>query len=49
MSGDININILDNSNIVDNYLDTMANFNMISCINNYTRVSNNSKSCLDRS
>ncbi|KAF0696164.1 RNA-directed DNA polymerase from mobile element jockey [Aphis craccivora] len=48
ISGDIiNINILDNSNIVDNYLDTMANFNMISCINNYTRVSNNSKSCLD--
>lgn len=25
----------------------MANFNMILCINNYTRVSNNSKSCLD--
>jgi len=37
ISGDININVIDNSNIVNNYLDTMASFNLISCINNYTR------------
>lgn len=28
-------------------LDNMADFNMISCIKNDTRLSNNSESCLD--
>ena len=46
IAGDININIIDSDKSFD-YLNTMANHNYISCINKYTRITNNSNSCLD--
>lgn len=46
IAGDININII-NPDISFDYLNTMATHNFISCINESTRITNHSRSCLD--
>ncbi|KAF0706991.1 Reverse transcriptase domain-containing protein, partial [Aphis craccivora] len=46
IAGDININIID-PDISFDYLNTMATHNFISCINECTRITNHSSSCLD--
>lgn len=47
--GDINIDILTNKNRnkVDEYLNLLTSHHLVSCINDYTRISDTSKSCLD--
>jgi len=45
--GDMNINILEKSSDVSNYLNILASYNFISCIDSYTRVTDNTKSCID--
>lgn len=45
--GDINIDILTNNNISNAYLDSLYTFGYISQINEYTRVQQNSASCID--
>lgn len=45
--GDINIDILQNSDCSIEYMNILNEFGYISCINNYTRVQENQKSCLD--
>ncbi|KAF0705322.1 otoferlin-like [Aphis craccivora] len=45
--GDININILINSNISNDYLNIMARNGFLPCINNFTRETNRSKTCID--
>jgi len=45
--GDMNINILENSSDVSNYLNILASFNFISCIDSYTRVTDSTMSCID--
>jgi len=47
ISGDININIMKNTNISNDYLNIMARNGFIPCINNFTRVTNHSKTCID--
>jgi len=43
----INIDVLLNANISNDYPNIMASHNFISCINNYyARVSNTTKSCI---
>lgn len=46
IAGDLNINIMD-ANLSNDYLNIMAINNFISCINNFTRVTNTTKSCID--
>lgn len=46
IAGDMNINIMD-TYLSNDYLNIMASNNFISCINNYTRVTNTTKSCID--
>lgn len=46
IAGDLNINIMD-TNVSSDYLNIMASNNFISCINNFTRVTNTTKSCID--
>jgi len=46
IAGDLNINIMD-ANLSNDYLHIMASNNFISCINNFTRVTNTTKSCID--
>lgn len=46
IAGDININIQD-QNISSDYINTMASHKFVSCINESTRVTNNTKSCID--
>lgn len=43
----MNINILDNTCDVSKYLNILASSNFISCINNFTRITNVSKSCIE--
>lgn len=45
--GDININILKNSNKSNDYLNIIARNGYLTCINNFTRVTNLSGSCID--
>lgn len=45
--GDININILKNSNKSNDYLNIMARNGFLPCINNFTRETNSSGSCID--
>lgn len=45
--GDININILDNNDYSEEYLNILAENGYISTINTYTREQRNSKSCID--
>lgn len=46
--GDVNINIKNhNSNRSTRYLDMLATRGYISCINDYTRVTNETESCID--
>jgi hypothetical protein len=45
--GDININILEKLSNVSNYLNILATYNFISCIDSYTRVINTPISCID--
>jgi hypothetical protein len=45
--GDININIVRNSNTRNEYLNIIARYGFLSCINNFTRVSNHSKTCVN--
>jgi len=50
IAGDININIEKdkiNNPIQSEYLNTLYSFGFISCINDYTRISGNAKSCID--
>jgi len=47
LCGDININILDNTSVSNNFLDMMTGFNRVSYINTCTGCFNNSNSCLD--
>lgn len=42
--GDININIINNSNKSNDYLNIMARNGYLPCINNFTRVTNFSES-----
>lgn len=45
--GDINLDILKSNTNSEHYLNILAEHGYISCINNYTRITNNSKSCID--
>jgi hypothetical protein len=45
--GDMNINILEKSSDVSNYLNIMTSYNFISCFDSYTRVTETTKSCID--
>lgn len=45
--GDINIDIMKNSKISNEYLNIMAFNGFLPCINNYTRVTNYSQTCID--
>jgi len=47
IAGDMSTNILD-ANISDDFVNIMASQNFISCINNYTRILNTTKSCIDQ-
>jgi len=47
LCGDMNINILDNSGDISDYLNILASFNFFSCINNFTRVTDVLNSCID--
>lgn len=47
MCGDFNINILDNYIKTNDYLNILASRCFLSCINGYTRVVNNSATCID--
>jgi len=42
---DLNINIMD-ENLSNDYINIMASNNFISCINNFMRVTNTTKSCI---
>lgn len=46
IAGDININICD-QNLSNVYLNTMASYEFVYCINEYTRVTNSTQSCID--
>ncbi|KAF0747865.1 Uncharacterized protein FWK35_00020961 [Aphis craccivora] len=46
IGSDLSINIMD-ANLSNDYLNIMAINNFISCINNFTRVTNTTKSCID--
>lgn len=45
--GDINIDILSSEEAAEDYLNILNEEGFVSTINNYTRIQNNSKSCLD--
>lgn len=45
--GDINIDIMRNSNINNEYLNIMARNGFLPCINDCTRVTNHSNTCID--
>lgn len=45
--GDININILEDTATVNNYLNNMYQAGFLQCINDYTRIQNDHKSCID--
>jgi len=45
--GDMNINILEKSCDVSNYLNILPSYNFISCIDSYTRITDTTKSCID--
>jgi len=48
ISGDINVNVMNNTNISNDYLNIMARNGFIPCIiNKFTRVTNHSKTCID--
>lgn len=45
--GDINIDILRDETITDEYFNVLSEFNFTSTINEYTRIQNNTKTCID--
>lgn len=45
--GDFNINILQNNDVNEQYLNLMSEHAFLSYINDFTRIENNSKSCID--
>jgi hypothetical protein len=47
LCGDINIDKMKISNISNNYLNVLAKHEYISCINNFTRVTESSNTCID--
>lgn len=47
LAGDVNINILDSDEISEEYLNILNTEGFVSTINNYTRIQNESRSCID--
>lgn len=47
LCGDININLFDDSIESNSYVNTLAKFGYTSAINDFTRITDNSKTCID--